>query len=251
MADYYQILGVPRTANESDIKKAYRKLAMKHHPDRGGDSNTFQHITEAYETLSDPAKRAQYDNPIPESAYGFNHDPFGHFFRDLNRRAQQQRDARIGVWISLEDAVNGGKKIISLTTPAGPVQVEIRVPPGVNNTEAIRYPGLAGNGRDLVVEFRVHGHPTVERDNLNLWTSIELDFWKLILGTTITIKTLQGKQVKLTVPPLTKPEGVLRLQGHGIKRDNGNPGHLFIQVKATMPTNIPQDLIDAIKKTQE
>lgn len=81
--DYYQILGVNKNASDDDIKKAYRKMAMKHHPDRGGDVSTFQKVQEAYDILSDPDKKARYDNPQPEMQ-GFNFGPgFPPGFEDL------------------------------------------------------------------------------------------------------------------------------------------------------------------------
>ena len=81
--DYYTILGVPRGASEDEIKKAYRKLAMQHHPDRGGDSAKFQQVQEAYDTLGDTNKRHVYDNPQPQGFhFNFNHGPGG--FADLN-----------------------------------------------------------------------------------------------------------------------------------------------------------------------
>lgn len=253
MSDHYTTLGVSRNASDAEIKKAYRKLAMQYHPDRGGDNAKFQQVNEAYEVLSDPAKKQQYDNPVHESAYGFGTGhPFEDFFQQFRNPGHKHRttrqDVRIRLWISLEDAVNGGVRIISLTTKAGPIPLEIRIPKGVNNTEAVRYPGLAPGKQDLVIEFRVHGHPSIERDNLDLWTSITLDFWQLIVGTTIIIKTLQGKSVKLNVPPMTKPEQSLRLQGHGVHRDGGTPGHLYVKVKAKMPDRISDELLTAIKQ---
>lgn len=141
MIDYYNTLGIDRSATQDDIKKAYRKLAMKHHPDRGGDSKKFQEIQEAYAILGDDLKRSQYDNPHQHqhhfhtgnmgddifSTFFGGGSPFGFGFH------QQQRNINIGahVTVTLEDVLtgktidaeisfrNGQKKLVSINIPAG------------------------------------------------------------------------------------------------------------------------------------
>ena len=114
--DYYQTLGVNRTASDTEIKAAYRKLAMQYHPDRGGDSQRFSQINEAYEVLKDPQRRAQYDNPQPQ---GFGPNGFQGMggFEDLftqfgfnRRQAMQNRNVQIGHTIELLDWYTGGPK---------------------------------------------------------------------------------------------------------------------------------------------
>lgn len=124
--DYYNILGVDKKASQSDIKKAYRKLAIKHHPDKGGDENLFKDISEAYETLSDDNKRQIYDNgghdPNNFGFGGFSGFDFGNFdFTDMfnmNRNQKRQRrrgnDLRIKLEISLLDVINGINKKVTI-----------------------------------------------------------------------------------------------------------------------------------------
>jgi DnaJ-class molecular chaperone len=101
--DYYQTLGVDKTASHDDIKKAYRKLATKHHPDKGGDTATFQTITQAYDTLSDPAKKAQYDSPqhsFNTFTQGSEQELFEQFFRhaqQFSRRKNRDINIRVNV----------------------------------------------------------------------------------------------------------------------------------------------------------
>lgn len=259
MIDYYQTLGVPRTATDDEIKQAFRRLAMKHHPDRGGDEKKFKEINEAYDTLSDPGKRQQYDNPHvrinvngnPFHGSGpFNFDTiFEMFGARVNPRNQQaQRNQRITIWIPLEDAVTGGPRTVSMHTPAGTSALEINIPPGINDNENVRYPGLAPGGHDLIVNYRVHGHPVWQRDGPDLYTERGVDFWQLIMGSNLEITDLQGRTLSLAIPPRTRPGTMLRARGRGIERSGHNTGDLIVRLRAEMPGHIPQEILDILEK---
>ena len=140
--DYYKVLGVPASATQDEIKSAYRKLAMKHHPDRGGDPKKFQEIQEAYDTLSDEQKRAEHDNPNP-FGHGGGYNPFqgddgifSTFFGNPGfgfQFNQGPKNGNIGatVELNLEEVMtgkpidaeitfrNGQKKLVSIQIPAG------------------------------------------------------------------------------------------------------------------------------------
>lgn len=113
--DYYSILGVDKSASQNEIKKAYHKLAIKHHPDKGGDPDEFKKITEAYETLSDPVKRQEYDNPAPSMDNIFDH--FNHFspFSHFKHQQQQEKDyiSNISIRYTLEQAYTGSSAKIN------------------------------------------------------------------------------------------------------------------------------------------
>lgn len=259
--EYYSILGVEKTASEADIKKAYRKLASKLHPDKGGSKEEFQKLQEAYSVLGDPAKRAEYDQPRPQFNFnvGGQGSPFGqggidieqmfNMFRGGPERRQPQPQ-RIAIELSLEDAARGGKRLITVSAPSGNFNAELDVPKGVLHGEHVRYPGLAPHNQDLVVTFRVNGHPVFERDGLDVRTTRDLDFWDLILGTTIDITDLQGRNLSLTVPPKFRPGAQLRAKGHGIERNGHETGSLYVKVNAKVPDNIPDSLLEEIKKAK-
>lgn len=255
MKDHYQTLGVDKTATESEIKSAYRKLAMKHHPDRGGDQEKFQEIQAAYAVLGDAQKRAEYDNPASRVNFNFGQNPFGGNFNfdDIfemfgTRFSHQQRPGyqRATLWLRLEDVATGGKRIISLGNQSP--SVEIDIPVGIADGENVRYPGLGTGGVDLVINFRVHGHPDWHRDGLDLWCVRGLTFWQLLAGCEITIKSISGAEYELTVPPSTEPGRVMRIRGKGLSRPNHNTGDLLVKIQAVMPTEVPDEIIELIRE---
>jgi len=152
--DHYSTLGIPRTASPEEIKKAYRKLAMEHHPDRGGDNVKFQELSIAYNTLSDPDKKAAYDNPQAQFG-GFNFGPNGFDFQDIfkafnqqqtnpfeayvRQQNQQQQMYRTRVTVSLVDAYNGTEQVLKLNTPQGLKVVNLKLPRGVKTGDNMRY----------------------------------------------------------------------------------------------------------------
>jgi molecular chaperone DnaJ len=130
MTDYYAALGVTKTATSDEIKKAFRKLASQHHPDKGGDTQKFQAIQQAYAVLGDEQKRAEYDNPRPQFSGGFHGHPGGVNINDIfgqmfgQQFAQQHQHPRRGhvrmtLWISLLDVATGGRRTVSLGTQSG------------------------------------------------------------------------------------------------------------------------------------
>ena len=269
MSDLYKTLGVTKNTNEAELKKAYRKLAMEHHPDKGGDADKFAQINNAYETLKDPQKRAAYDrygtvDPQQQRPQGFRQQStpfdFDSIFEIFGQRmggfgARQQNtqrpmDARMSITIDLSTAVAGGKKIFAVQTHTGPHSIEISIPKGVVDNEHVRYPKLGPNGLDLVMTFRVLGHKKWHRDGLDLHIEQPVDFWQLILGCTLTITDILGRTYGLTVPPKTKPGCVMRMHNKGIEREGHNTGDIFVKLKATLPDNIPDEVIRIIKNNQ-
>lgn len=264
MTDYYAALGVPRTATADEIKRAFRRLASQHHPDKGGDTQKFQAIQQAYATLGDEQKRAEYDNPRPQfSGFpGFSGTPGGVNINDIfgqmfgQQFAQQHQHprrshVRMTLWISLLDVATGGKRTVSLGTQAGVSAVEIEIPLGINDGDNVQYEGLGPGGSDLVVQFKISPDRTWTRDGLNLTQEVRLDIWNLILGGELTIDTLTGKTLSTRVPARTQPGTVLRLKAQGLRDRAGQTGDIMIRVQAQIPEHIAPEIIDAIQKHQE
>jgi DnaJ-class molecular chaperone len=165
MSDHYQTLGVGKNSTPDEIKKAYRRLAGKHHPDKGGDTAKFQEIQTAYDTLSDPNKRQAYDNPRPQFQDfgggfpgGFSFHTGGGGFEDIfemfNRQHQQQRRQqqvfRTAVQVSLFQAYQGGEQVINLQTHTGTQAIKVTVPKGVNSGDQVRIDNVIDSASLLV-----------------------------------------------------------------------------------------------------
>jgi len=255
MKSHYQTLGVEKNATADDIKRAYRKLASKHHPDRGGDTKTFQEIQTAYDTLSDPNKRAAYDNPgmfmhgeVGGSPFDFESifNIFGTRFTHPGQQRRQQ--ARMTLWITMMDAAAGGNKTISVGSQQGVNMIDIEIPVGINDQDSVQYPNIGPGGMDLIITYRIHPTPQWERHDSTLVTNQTVSVWDLILGCELSLKDILGTSLSLTVPPGTQPGTMLRLRGRGMPQRNGPPGDLLVRIQASIPKDIDPELIQAIRK---
>jgi curved DNA-binding protein len=245
--DYYSVLGVTKSANQDDIKRAYRKLAMQHHPDKGGDEAKFKQINEAYSVLSDPNQRAQYDSPQPQG-FNFNNTHFD--FNDMfaqafggGRRQRNNRDVTISITLDLEDIVSGKKLVARYALPSGRIEESnIDIPPGVDQGLGIRFEGLGDNSipnlprGDLIVRINVKNHPVWRREGRDLYMIKKLDIFDCMLGTIVEIDTLDNKRLQIKIPQGTQPSAVFNLPGYGMPDiRTGTSGNAYMQLSAVIP----------------
>ena len=229
MTDYYQTLGVGETASPDEIKKAYRSLANKHHPDKGGDQAKFKDISVAYENLSDPQKRAEYDqqrqfgggqqfhfntgnpfdpfgsmfggqNPFPQG------HPFGDIFGGMRGGMRRNRDLNIQCQVTLLDSYLGKQLEANYQLPSGRSQtVVINVPAGIVHGDTIRYNGLGDDSiqnaprGNLNVTIIVQPDPIYTRQGDDLYTTVDINPIEAILGCKKTIKTITGGSMNLDI----------------------------------------------------
>ncbi len=333
--DYYNVLGVDKKANKDDIKRAFRKLAHKYHPDKGGtDEAKFKEITEAYSVLSDDRKRREYDTyghafagggPSTGGQGGFGGfdfsgfqqgtefdfgDIFGDIFSGRGGRSQtpRGRDISIDLEISFKDSVFGttrtvliakvatctfchgsgakpGTELTTCTTCNGSgrihetrnsilgqftsvractvcdgsgkipkekcveckghgtlrkqEEIKINIPAGIDNGEMIRMQaqgeaiktGVAG---DLYVKIHVKPHATFRRDGANLIMNLPVKLTDALLGTTVSVETLEGQPLEVKIPPMKRAEELLRIAGKGILLE-GSRGDLIIRLEVALP----------------
>jgi DnaJ-class molecular chaperone len=265
--DYYQVLGVSKGATDAEIKKAYRKLALEHHPDRNkGDKASeakFKEVTEAYEVLSDSQKRASYDQ-FGHDAFkqGGGQGPFGGGFGGQNgpftytystggngqgfdfggfsdpfeifeqffgggNPFGRERRPVYSLTIDFMDAVKGVTKKVTIE---GKSQT-VKIPAGVDNGQRVRF-----GTYDVLIE--VKSHPRFKREGYDVVTEEEISFPDAALGTEIEVETVEGK-VKLKIPSGTQPNTVIRLRGKGIMHVRGShKGDHYVQVKVVIPKNL-------------
>jgi len=258
--DYYERLGVSKNASQDELKRAYKKASMKHHPDRGGDEEQFKLINEAYATLKDPQKKAEYDNPQPQ---GFGPNGFQGMggFEDLFSqfgfrapRQQRNNDIIINYTLDFKDIFTGKGVNVNYNLPSGkPGYLDAAIPPGVTNGSNVRYAGLGDDSiphlqpGNLILKIRVRPHPVWKREDNNIFSVKELDIFDFIIGTTVEIITPVDRKFSLNVPKGTKPGTVFSITGHGVPDvHSGRPGNVHIKLDAKMPI-LDQQTINKIK----
>lgn len=271
--DYYSTLGLQRGASADDIKKAYRSMAMKHHPDRGGDEKKFKEVEEAYRTLSDPQKKQMVDSGMDPNSQGgmggggFNNGPFEFHFNSNNfddifgnfgfgfnpRQMRRNKSVNINVEMNLLDVLNGKSLDAEITIPGGNKKViSINIPPGIEHGQQIRYERMGDDSiqnmppGDLIVNVRVIPHPSFRREGDSLVTEKTVSVWDAILGCTLTIETIDNKTLQITVPPGTQPDTMMSCRQEGLPNmRNRHRGNLLIKIKVS----IPRDLTESQKTT--
>ena len=248
----YETLGIKPGASEQEAKKAFKKLAMKHHPDRGGDENKFKEINEAYERITEPEKFQNEQTPggFRYQRGGTVDDMFADFFgfHGKDRMGQRQASVQLSLWITLDDVARGGDRQVSLQSNDGVQAVNITIPRGVLDNTNVRYPVLGPSGQDLIVVFRVRPHPKFVRiKSVDLGYEQAVDIWTLLLGGTVKVTTLLGDSLTLKVAPKTNPGTQLRVRGEGIQNSR-QTGDLYVKLKAVMPDNIPDDLLELLRQ---
>ena len=268
--DHYQTLGVKPESDPKTIKTAYRKLASKHHPDKGGDQEQFKKIQKAYETLSDPNKKAEYDNPNPFNQFqqGGNpfgdNSPFGDIFGDIFGQRRQQRQPQRPMYrttlnVTLRQAYTGGSQTLELNTPQGKKVVNVNIPKGVQTGQQTKYDNLVQPNSTMVIDFNVMPDSWFERHGHNLVCSHNISVLDLIVGTTFNFTTISGKVMKVKIAEGTQPNTQIKLSGQGMPISDprgpsvtsGQFGDQLILLKGIIPDTIEQGVIDAIMKYKD
>jgi curved DNA-binding protein len=272
--DYYEVLGVPRTATADEIKRAYRQLARKHHPDlhpaaeRTRAAERFKEINEAYEVLSDADKRDKYDALGANWKSGMDFTPSGggehgyagtaewenvgdvsDFFASLFGRGGGRpgrggvsvtipgNDIEAELPVTLEELLHSARHRITLD---GNRNLEVEIPRGAREGTVLRLagqgePGLNGGpAGDVYLRLRMIPHPRYRVAADDLEMDLSLWPWQAVLGAEVRIETPDGP-VTLTVPAATQSGRRLRLRGRGLPRADGSRGDLHAVVRIVVP----------------
>lgn len=272
--DYYAALEIPRDADEDTIKKAYRKLARKYHPDVNKEPDAeakFKEVGEAYATLKDPEKRAAYDQlgqrgtgedfqPPPDwqqrYAHGFDEsdidlsDLFESLGRGAGYRARRANrpihghDYETTARISLEDAHRGATLHLNVEQQDGtPRTLEVTIPPGVRDGQRLRLRGQGGKGAnggadgDIYLHIAIAPHPLFRVEGHDLYFDLSLAPWEAALGAEVEVPTIESPVV-LTVPAGTQAGRKLRLRGRGLANGRGGRGDLYAVARIDVPATL-------------
>ena len=280
--DHYSTLGVAKNASDKELKAAYKKASMKHHPDRGGDEAKFKQINEAYSTLKDPQKRGLYDHQQTAGQGGFNFNqggfeeamrqantqygggnPFaGSPFQDIfgnqqhphQSRTPRNRDITLEAKIELGDVLTGKNLIIQYTLSNRHLEtVNVDVPAGAREGDTIKYQGLGDNGDprfprgDLHIKIRIQKHRSWARDGDNLIAKMGTNLFDFLTGGVIIVKTLDNKEIKVNIPQGTHPGQVFNIPGYGIPNlRTGKRGNVYITINANVPKITDTNLLNKI-----
>ena len=277
--EYYDRLGVDKNASQDDIKKAYRKLSKKYHPDinhEPGAEEKYKEIQEAFETLGDEQKRAQYDQFGPAGAGqgGFGgyqqQSGFGDF-SDLGdifsqmfgggfdpNRPRKGQDLQYRMHLSFEEAVFGKEEVIKFNRGDGPHEIKVTVPAGVETGQQMRLAGQGEEGMnggprgDLFVVFQVSASKDgFERDGADIYLEHKISFVSAALGDEIQVKSVHG-DVNVKIPAGTQTGTRFRLRGKGAPRLRGTGnGDQYVIVKIDVPTKLNRDQKKALESFQE
>lgn len=257
MKSYYDILNIPKNASEDEIKKSYRRLASLHHPDKGGTTEKFQEIEEAYRVLSDPQKRYQYDNTDTQGTVNID-DIFKNFgvhsginINDLHHIFNRTRRSiyKSVVSLSLEEAYTGTNRNIKLDTPNGTHYVNIDIPRGIDNTTVLKYDNLSPNFQ-IIVHFQLLKHPLFNKvdSSPNLEYVHRISVFDLIIGSELKIVTINNKEITVTIPPKTSIDTVFRIPDYGMRIFNSDKcGDLMLKLSSYIPEEIDENIIQAIR----
>jgi len=289
--DYYQLLGLTKTASADEIKKAYRKMAIKYHPDKNPGNKeaeeTFKQISEAYAVLSDPQKKAQYDQ-FGSSGFHqrysqediFRNFDFGDIFKDMGygsddifsrifaggaqggtrfrTRKQRGEDFSMELSVTFREAATGGEKRVSFMREGVREDLSVKIPAGIANEAKLRIQGKGGSGSnggpagDLYLTIKVATDPVFSREDDDIIVERTIRFSEAALGTTLEVPTLDGAK-RIKVPAGIQPGTKIRLKGFGIPHmGKTSKGDLFVKISVQVPEHLTaaqKKLIEELSET--
>ncbi len=269
--DYYVVLGVSRDVSDLEVKRAFRELARRYHPDVNSDDagEKFREINEAYAVLSDKELRARYDRwgHPDDGSSGFSAvvDAAQDIINDVFRRRKAKakgKDIRYTLEVSFEEAAFGVSKTITLpdTLNNRPRELTVVIPAGMKEGTVKTIKGEGDQGRggaangDLHVQIRIADHVKFRRDGLDVRSELTITFAQAALGDILEVPTLDG-DVKMRIPPGTQPGGVFRIRGRGVPQaagKNAPRGDHLVSVQVEVPTELSprqRELIEELGRT--
>jgi len=284
--DYYKILDIPKTASENDVKKAYRKLARKYHPDLNPNNaeaeKNFKEVNEANEVLSDTGKRKKYDQygsdwkqqeaqnqarSQGQGNYGgsqqdFDPNEFSEYFESMfgggrksGRKAQfRGQDLNATLQLNLSDVSKAQQQTLTIQGK----KIRLNFPAGIEDGQIIKVKGYGSEGQnggpagDLYITFNINNDSKFKREGANLYSTENIDVYTALLGGEITIDTYDSK-VKLKISSGTESDTKVKLKGKGfpVYKQEGSFGDLFVTYKVVLPKDLNEQEIELINQLKK
>jgi len=275
MKNYYDILGVSEDASNLQIKRAFKEIAKKEHPDRGGDEAKFKEANEAYDTLKDTRKRQEYDTIRKYGQAGqgghftyrsgdfFGEDIFENFFsgfefggpgvrtRTFRRSPQRNKSINVRMAISIKEAMNNNEKTINYKLPSGKEEfATVKIPAGVQHGITFKFKGMGDDSisnvprGDLMVQMTVLDSDGYTRKGNDLHTTKTISCFDAIRGCEVELKTLLDSVIKVKIPSGTQPGTLINCKGQGmpIHKTLNIRGNLYVKIVVLIPQLSPGDL---------
>jgi len=282
MKDYYKILGVGETASNEQIKKAFKDIAKKEHPDRGGNKDRFQEASEAHDTLKNSQKRHDYDTQrkfggTRQGGQGqhpfFNEDIFGDFFSGFQRgqggdmdfnsrfnftqaktfrsRSHANRNIQVRMAISIKEAMMNNEKTINYKLPSGREEfATVKIPAGVQHGVTFKFADMGDDSikniprGDLLVQMSVLDSDGYTRKINDLYTDKTIDCFQAVRGHEIKLKTLEDSVITVKIPAGTQHGTLLSVKGRGmpVHRTLNIRGNLYVKIHVLIPQLSTADL---------
>jgi|TARA_B100001778_G_scaffold264711_1_gene225585 curved DNA-binding protein len=275
MKNYYDILGVSEDASNLQIKRAFKEIAKKEHPDRGGDEAKFKEANEAYDTLKDTRKRQEYDTIRKYGQAGqgghftyrsgdfFGEDIFENFFsgfefggpgvrtRTFRKSPQRNKSINVRMAISIKEAMNNNEKTINYRLPSGKEEfATVKIPAGVQHGVTFKFRGMGDDSisnvprGDLLVQMTVLDSDGYTRKGNDLHTTKTISCFDAIRGCEVELKTLLDSVIKVKIPSGTQPGTLINCKGQGmpIHKTLNIRGNLYVKVMVLIPQLTKDDL---------
>jgi curved DNA-binding protein len=262
---HYETLGVAKTATPEEIKIAFRKLAKQHHPDTGGDISEFQKINEAYEVLSDPEKKSNYDYKLNLKNNSVHIDNFNFdfifeasdIFNNFRERAvQRNNNIRVILEIPFLETLEEHTKVVNINLTHGVENLEIKIPSAIENGAVLTLRGRGDNAHsniprgNLEIITKIIPHENFYRQGMDVVTTIKVDCFTAMIGGIVELLTPQGKNIELKIPAGTQHNQIFGITDLGFKNVRNIRGKLLIKIEITIPKDLSDTQKDLIKQAR-
>jgi curved DNA-binding protein len=276
MLDPYKTLEIDRSASESEIKKAYRKKAAEHHPDKGGDEAKFKDVNEAYQILSNSEKKKMYDQfgtTDPQQA-GFHSGSFGrngeHVFENVGdlfeeffgggfassfrNRPLRNKDIKLSLTCRLEDVYNQEEKLLSIDLPSGKRKVTLTLPANAETGTIIRLRGLGDHSikdlepGNLMVHLNLLEHDIYQKKGYDLHQEYPINILNILVGCHIELDHISTTKISWTLPEASQPTQTVRFKSKGMPKPNGSFGDLYVTLKPFTPKGLNNKVLTELRK---